>query len=300
MFIQGIPIDDVDSNSVVPVPIIATRSPSISFLRDISSYPQSSLFYEHLRLVNQAKLALANVSLNPGIVNPKPRPELIVLLPVSILGVFPKSISLSSHNNRLIIPAGSIVAGMCAQFTPNAAFGNELGWGQGGAAVVVLKGLVDGDLTVRVREQDESDGRLTLSGPVIEVLVKSVRLLEWHNVRRGNLNCFQGITWGCAALTQPLVLTWVASKRGNIEEDEAALVLSNNVDSSPMFSSAAIQEYVQRLPKPIGHYDTICIPLSTMKCWMSVEQYAALQGQADTDFEVMVMHVIPDRFGLSI
>ena len=289
-----------DDGSSVRAPIIATRSTSTSFLRDISSYPATSLFYEHLQLLNQVKLALANFALTPTLVNPKSRPELTNMLPVSVIGVFPKSVSLTSHQNRLILPAGSIVAGMCARFTPNAAFGNELGWGQGGAAVVVLKDLVDGDLTVLVREQDESDGRLTFSGPVIEILAKTVRLLEWHNVRRGNLNCYQGITWGCAALTQPLVLTWVASKRGNIEEDEASLVLLSTPEASPMFSTAAIQDYVQRLPKPIGHYDTIVIPLSKMKRWMNVEQYGALEGQADTDFEVMIMHVIPDRFALSI
>ena len=295
---SAMPNVERDDDLRVQAPIIATRSTSTSFLRDISSYPQTSLFYEHLHLLNQVKLALVNVSLTPDLLNPKPRPELTTVLPVCVLGVFPKSVSLTSHQNRLVIPAGSIVAAMCARFTPNAAFGNELGWEQGGAAVVVLKDLVDGDLTALVREQDESDGRLTFSGPIIEIMAKSIRLLEWHNVRRGNLNCYQGITWGCAALTQPLVLTWVASKRGNIEEDEASLVMSSTLESNPMFNTAAMQDFMQRLPKPIGHYDTIVIPLTKMKRWMNVEQYAVLEGQADPDFEVMIMHVIPDRFAL--
>ena len=246
------------------------------------------------------KLALEKVFLTPALVSPKLRPDITAMLPVSLLGVFPKSVSLASVQGQLITPAGSIVVGMCARFIPNGAFGNELGWGQGGTAVLLLKDLLDGELSVLVREQDESDGRLTFSGPVIEISAQAIRLLEWHNVRRGNLNCYQGITWGCAALTQPLVLTWVARKRGTIEEDEASLVSSKTVAPSPLFATAAVQAFVGRLPKPIGHYDTICIPLRTMKQWMNIDQYAALEGQSDTDFEVMVMHVIPDRFVFSI
>ena len=225
----------------------------------------------------------------------KARSDVEDLLPTSVFGVFPKSVNLASQSTTLVIPAGSIVAARCVRFSPNGAFGTDLGWGQGGVAAVLLKDLNVGDSSALVREQDESDGRLRFSGTVFELPAKSVRHIEWHNVRRGNFNCYQGIVWGCHDLTQPLVLTWVANKRGNMDEDEMTQNLGGGVTAPPLFDTAGIRDFVERMPKPLGHYDTVCIPLNRMLQWMTAEQYAVLENQADTDFEMMLMHIIPDR-----
>ena len=162
-------------------------------------------------------------------------------------------------------------------------------------AAVLLKDLEDGDISALVREQDDSDGRLTFSGVANEVLVRSIRQVEWHNVRRGNLNCYQGITWGCEGLNQPLVLTWVANKRGNIDDDESSSMLAQTRNGSPLFATESIREFVERMPKPIGHFDTIMIPLNQMAKWMTPEQIAAAETQTENNFEVMIVHIIPDR-----
>ena len=239
--------------------------------------------------------ALSNVELTSGLQGTKMRSELVRELPLSVIGVFTKNVPVPLVHSRLLLRAGSIVAAKTVRFTPNAAFGNELGWGQGGVPVVLLKDVNDGDVSVLVRQQDESDGRLTFSGDVVEVLASSIRQVEWHNVRRGNLNCYQGVTWGCAQLTQPLVLTWVASKRGNIEDDEGSSTLGQPMTSNPLFATPGIREFVERMPKPIGHYDTVSIPLTRMAQWMSNEQYAHMNVQADTDFELMIVNIIPDK-----
>ena len=277
----------------------AARSPT-AFLLDIETFPPFSLYHDHLHCMRQCASSLMNVDLSVGMQGTKMRSELINILPLSVIGVFTKHVPATSNRSRLVLRAGSIVAAKTVRFTPNAAFGNELGWGQGGVPVVLLKDLNDGDVSVLVRQQDDSDGRLTFSGDVIELLASSIRQVEWHNVRRGNLNCYQGVTWGCAQLTQPLVLTWVASKRGNIEDDEGASALGQSPTSTPLFATAGIRDFVERMPKPIGHYDTVCIPLTTMAQWMTNEQYAHMKVQADTNFELMIVNIIPDRYSFQI
>ena len=280
--------------------VVAPQSSSTTILSDISSYPMSSLYRDHLHGFGQAIRALVGTTLSAGLQGMKLREDVNAVLPVSLVGVFPKSVSLTSTNtDTVLLPAGSIVAAKAVRFTPNSAFGNELGWGQGGIAAVLLKDLKAGDQSALVREQDASDGRMTFLGNAIEVAAKSVRQIEWHNVRRGNFNCYQGIVWGCQALTQPLVLTWVANKRGTIVDDEVPFPLSSPTTSASLFASDGIRDFVDRMPKPLGHYDTICIPLSRMAQWMNAEQYAIIEGMPDTDFEAMIMHIIPDRYDYS-